>query len=65
MNGKNEKKVDFIQMSLSVFRTMFPELAAQFPPFIQHTTDSNYIVKMYPDKGAIEVGYPEDVWLND
>lgn len=65
MNNKNEKKVEFIQMPLSVFRTMFPDLAAKFPPVIQSTNDTNYIVKMYPDKGAIEVGYPEDLWYND
>ena len=64
MNDKNKKKVDFIQMPLSMFRKMFPELAAKFPLEIQQTNDSNYIVKMYPDKGAVEVGYPEDVWLN-
>lgn len=64
MNDKNEKKVDYIQMSLAMFRKMFPELAAKFPPVIQLTNDSKYIVKLYPDRGAVEVGYPEDVWLN-
>lgn len=65
MNGKNEKKVDFIKMPLLAFRKMFPEVAQMLPPVLLLTNDEQYVVKFYPERGALEVGYEEDNWLLD
>lgn len=54
----------YLQFPLPVFVKMFPEFAKMFPPLFDFS-DSNYIVRVDPANGLVEIGYTEDAWLID
>ena len=51
----------YIQLPLSIFRTLFPEQSEQIPPIFDES-DPRYIVRYDYTRGIIEVGYEEDTW---
>jgi len=51
----------YIQLPLTVFRSLFPEQAEHIPHFLDR--DPRYIVKYDYVTGFIEIGYEEDNWL--
>lgn len=59
-----KKTAAYLQFSLPVFVKMFPEFAKMLPPLFDFS-DSNYIVRVDPASGRVEIGYTEDAWLID
>lgn len=65
MSKKKKKKNDgFLQFPLPVFVKMFPEVAEMLPPLFDFS-DSNYVVRVDPANGRVEIGYATDAWLID
>lgn len=70
MSKKKKKKNDgflndgFLQFSLPVFVKMFPDIAEMLPPLFDFS-DSNYVVRVDPANGRVEIGYASDAWLID
>lgn len=70
MSKKKKKKNDrflndgFLQFPLSVFVKMFPDVAEMLPPLVDFS-DSNYVVRVDPANGRVEIGYVTDAWLID
>lgn len=60
------KKKDsaYLQFPLPVFVKLFPQFAELLPPVFDFS-DSNYIVRLDPANGRVEIGYTEDAWLID
>lgn len=54
------KKMNYIQMPLAMFLQLHPEYLELFPLRIFH--DERYVVRLQPDEGLMEVGFPEDHW---
>lgn len=59
-----KKEAAYLQFPLPVFVKLFPQFAELLPPFFDFS-DSNYIVRLDPANGRVEIGYTEDVWLID
>ena len=55
------KERTFIELPLTIFRSLFPEQSESIPRFLD--TDPLYIVRYDFIKGLIELGYREDKWL--
>jgi hypothetical protein len=61
----SKKKNDgFLQFPLPVFVKMFPEFAEMLPPLFDFS-DSNYVVRVDPANGRVEIGHATDAWLID
>lgn len=59
-----KKEASYLQFPLPVFVKLFPQFAELLPPFFDFS-DSNYIVRLDPANGRVEIGYTEDAWLID
>lgn len=59
-----KKTAAYLQFPLPVFVKLFPEFAKSLPPLFDFS-DSNYIVRVDPANGCVEIGYTEDAWLID
>lgn len=59
-----KKTSAYLQFPLPVFVKMFPEFAKMLPPLFDFS-DGNYIVRVDPANGRVEIGYTEDAWLID
>lgn len=51
----------FIELPLTVFRSLFPEQAERIPVYFDN--DPLYIVRYDYVRGLIEFGYKDDKWL--
>lgn len=51
----------YIELPLTVFRSMFPEQSEHIPVFLDK--DPLYIVRYDYTRGLIELGYREDPWI--
>lgn len=61
----SKKKNDgFLQFPLPVFVKMFPEIIEMLPPLFDFS-DSNYVVRVDPANGDVEIGHVTDAWLID
>lgn len=59
-----KKSAAYLQFPLPVFVKLFPQFAELLPPVFDFS-DSNYIVRLDPANGRVEIGYTEDAWLID
>lgn len=59
-----KKESAYLQFPLPVFVKLFPQFAELLPPVFDFS-DSNYIVRLDPANGRVEIGYTEDTWLID
>ena len=59
-----KKEAAYLQFPMPVFVKLFPQFAELLPPVFDFS-DSNYIVRLDPANGRVEIGYTEDVWLID
>ncbi len=59
-----KKEAAYLQFPLPVFVKLFPQFAELLPPVFDFS-DSNYIVRLDPANGRVEIGYTEDAWLID
>ena len=59
-----KKESAYLQFPLPVFVKLFPQFAELLPPVFDFS-DSNYIVRLDPANGRVEIGYTEDAWLID
>ncbi len=59
-----KKDAAYLQFPLPVFVKLFPQFAELLPPVFDFS-DSNYIVRLDPANGRVEIGYTEDAWLID
>lgn len=59
-----KKTAAYLQFPLPVFVKMFPEFAKMLPPLFDFSY-SNYIVRVDPANGLVEIGCTEDAWLID
>ena len=56
----SKKKNDgFLQFPLPVFVKMFPEFAEMLPPLFDFS-DSNYVVRVDPANGRVEIGHARE-----
>lgn len=53
-------RMNYIQLPLATFLQLHPEYLQMFPLRLFH--DSRYVVRLHPDSGTLEVGFPEDKW---
>lgn len=51
---------NYIQMPLHIFLEKNPEFRSYFPHCI--FPDVRYIVRISPNTGTVEVGFPDDDW---
>lgn len=59
-----KKEAAYLQFPLPVFVKLFPQFAELLPPVFDFS-DSNYIVRLDPANGRVEIGYTEDACLID
>ena len=59
-----KKEAAYLQFPLPVLVKLFPQFAELLPPVFDFS-DSNYIVRLDPANGRVEIGYTEDAWLID
>jgi len=59
-----KKPAAYLQFPLPVFVKLFPDIAKMLPPVFD-LSDSEYIVRIDPANGRVEIGYTEDAWLID
>lgn len=59
-----KKEAAYLQFPLPVFVKLFPQFAELLPPVFDFS-DSNYIVRLDPANGRVEIGYTDDAWLID
>lgn len=59
-----KKEAAYLQFPLPVFVKLFPQFAELLPPVFDFS-DSNYIVRLDPANGRVEISYTEDAWLID
>lgn len=54
-------RMNYIQLPLATFLQLHPEFLEMFPLRIFH--DDRYVVRLQPDSGRLEVGFPSDNWV--
>lgn len=59
-----KKEAAYLQFPLPVFVKLFPQFAELLPPIFDFS-DSNYIVRLDPANGRVEIRYTADAWLID
>lgn len=54
------QELNYIQLPLSTFLQLHPQYIEFFP--LRYFHDPNYVVRLQPSSGTLEVGFPSDDW---
>lgn len=54
------ESLNYIQLPLSTFLQLHPQYIQMFP--LRYFHDPNYVVRLHPASGTLEVGFPGDNW---
>lgn len=54
------ERLNYIQLPLATFLQLHPEYLQLFP--LRYFHDPRYVVRLHPESGSLEVGFPDDSW---